>query len=129
MESKLDSHVPEAESVEWGEPVRRWKVPRRTKAGDVTCKHFYACSRGRSWSFALADGFTHRCPVPVSTLGKAVPSCQQPTGVLGWRSLKAFSHQEYHPCPLTTGLVLQTHPSWLTILAVPPPGFIVRPSP
>ena len=36
MESKLGSHVSGAGSVEWGGPVRRWKMPRGTKVGNVT---------------------------------------------------------------------------------------------
>lgn len=69
-------------SVEWGEPVRRGKVPRRTKIGNVTfvSKRPYTSSQGLSPNLDITDVFARHNPIPPSTSGKALPSCQHTHG-------------------------------------------------
>lgn len=80
-------------SVEWGEPVKKGKVPRRTKIGNVTFvpKHSPTSSQGLSRNLVITDVFACHNPIPPSASGKALPSCQH-THRGPWLALSAV-HQ------------------------------------
>lgn len=111
-------------SVEWGEPVRRGKVPRRTKIGDVTFvpKHPYTSSQGLSRNVVITDVFACHNPIPPSTSGKALPSCQHTHGG-PWLALS-----EVHQLPRLPPVPCQNWP-WIANaphLADHPRGASVR---
>lgn len=95
-------------SVEWGEPVRRGKVPRRTKIGNVTfvSKRPYTSSQGLSPNLVITDVFARHNPIPPSTSGKALPSCQHTHGG-PWLALS-----EIHQLPRSPPVPCQNWP-WI----------------
>lgn len=86
----------------WDGPVKRQKVPVRTKIGNMTLmpKHSYTSFQGLLWNLVTNDRMACHGPLLPTLLGRLCPPASKSTGILGWLRLSQ-SAAKITTCPLS----------------------------